>query len=604
MRTTLTILVSLLIAVPSFATDDSEKLSKFLERAFSEIGARSPMFEARLNIRDQYDKWDDLSDAYAAETKVLLQRLQSEMRELVDRESLSPADRLNYDLFLNDTQNRIDVIDWRDYGYPVEQMYGWQSRVPAFLIGFHKIDTVEDANAYIARLEGIDETLGQAIELMHKRAGMGVIPPKFVFAHVLSDCRNVIKGRPFEDGEHDSTLLFDFREKLDDIELDDAQKVDLINRATRALDDDVRRGYTRMIDAVTAMEAKATTDDGVWKFENGGAYYEHCLKYMTTTEMTPDQIHELGLSEVARIHAEMREIVKAVEFDGTLQEFFVHMRTSPEFYFEESSEGREAYLAGATEIINNMRDQLDMLFGRKPKAEIVVKAVEPFREKSAGKAFYESPAPDGSRPGTYYANLYQMSDMPTYQMEALAYHEGIPGHHMQRAISIEMEDLPTFRKYARYTAYTEGWALYTEYLPKEYGFYKDPYSDFGRLAMELWRACRLVVDTGMHDRKWTREKAIDYLKENTPNPEGDVVKAIERYIVMPGQATAYKIGMIKILELRESAKRELGDQFDIRAFHDLVLGCGPVPLTILEQQVDQWVADTRSAAGSSMGSSN
>jgi uncharacterized protein (DUF885 family) len=220
----------------------------------------------------------------------------------------------------------------------------------------------------------------------------------------------------------------------------------------------------------------------------------------------------------------------------------------------------------------------------------VVKAVEPFREASPGKAFYNRPAPDGSRPGTYYANLYRMRDMPIYQMEALAYHEGIPGHHMQIAIALELEDVPMFRKWSSYTAYSEGWGLYTEYLPKEYGFYADPYSDFGRLAMELWRACRLVVDTGLHHKRWTREEAIDYLATNSPNPQGDVVKAIERYIVMPGQATAYKIGMIKILELREKAMTALGERFDIREFHDVVLKNGPVPLAVLETLVNEYIA--------------
>ena len=218
-----------------------------------------------------------------------------------------------------------------------------------------------------------------------------------------------------------------------------------------------------------------------------------------------------------------------------------------------------------------------------------VRRVEAFREKAAGKAFYNRPAPDGSRPGYYYANLYKITDMPKYQMEALAYHEGIPGHHMQIAMAQELEGIPQFRKYGRYTAYTEGWGLYSEFLPKEMGFYEDPYSDFGRLAMEIWRAARLVVDTGLHDKKWTRQQAIDYLTTNTPNPENDCIKAIERYIVMPGQATAYKIGMLKILDLRADAKTKLGDKFDIREYHSVVLDSGPVPLNILEERVDDWV---------------
>jgi uncharacterized protein (DUF885 family) len=266
------------------------------------------------------------------------------------------------------------------------------------------------------------------------------------------------------------------------------------------------------------------------------------------------------------------------------------MRTDQRFYYSNDQPGRERYLKKATELIETMKGRLDELFLTRPKSDLVVKRVEPFRERSAGKAFYQSPAIDGSRPGTYYANLFDMNSMPTYQMEALAYHEGIPGHHMQIAIAQELEGLPKFRKYGRFTAYVEGWGLYSEYIPKEMGFYPDPYSDFGRLAMELWRACRLVVDTGIHYKRWTREEGIDYYLTNTPNPKGDCIKMVERHIVMPGQATAYKIGMLKILELREKAKSELSDAFDNREFHDVVLTSGPVPLNVLEKMVDGYIA--------------
>jgi len=344
--------------------------------------------------------------------------------------------------------------------------------------------------------------------------------------------------------------------------------------------------------ALRAQSETAGTDDGVWRLPDGEAYYKYRLKSITTTDMTATQIHDLGLSEVARIHDEMRGIMKSVGFEGNLQDFFAYMRDDPDgkFHYPDTEEGRAAYLSEATALIETMKGDLDDVFIKKPKADLIVKAVEPFREKTAGKAFYSRPAPDGSRPGIYYANLYSMKDMPIYQMEALAYHEGIPGHHMQLAISQELTGIPKFRKFGGYTAYTEGWGLYSEFLPKEMGYYTDPYSDFGRLAMELWRAARLVVDTGLHDKKWTREEAIKYLVDNTPNAENDCRKAIERYIVMPGQATAYKIGMIKILELREDAKAKLGDKFDIREFHDVVLAVGPVPLGVLETRVNNWVA--------------
>jgi uncharacterized protein (DUF885 family) len=286
----------------------------------------------------------------------------------------------------------------------------------------------------------------------------------------------------------------------------------------------------------------------------------------------------------------MKEIMKKVHFkNDNLQDFFAFMRTDKQFYYPNTAEGKEAYRVKAVKIIDDMKKELDKLFLTKPKADIVVMPVEAFREKSAGGAFYEEPAIDGSRPGRYYINLYNMADQATYQMEALAYHEGIPGHHMQIAIAQELKGIPKFRMHGGNTAYVEGWGLYSEKLPKEIGFYQDPYSDFGRLAMELFRAARLVVDTGIHRKHWTREQALAYFKENTPNPEGDNKKEIERYIVWPSQATGYKIGMNKIMELRENAKKKLGDKFDLREYHDVVLTSGPVPMNILEEMVNTWV---------------
>ena len=268
--------------------------------------------------------------------------------------------------------------------------------------------------------------------------------------------------------------------------------------------------------------------------------------------------------------------------------------TVKKFYYPDTEQGKSDYLNDATALIDNMALRLDESFKIKPKAPLTVKRVEAFREKSAGKAFYNAPSADGTRPGIYYANLYKMEAMPKYQMEALAYHEGIPGHHMQLAISQELEGIPKFRKFGGYTAYIEGWGLYSEYFPKEMGLYADPYSDFGRLSMELWRACRLVVDTGIHQKKWTREQGIQYYVTNTPNAESDAIKMVERHIVMPSQATAYKIGMLKILELRQKAKQALGDQFDIRDFHTLILSNGALPLNILEDQVNNWIQASKS----------
>ncbi len=565
--------------------------NQMFEDFFQEHLSRSPEFKTFLGMKEDYHKWDDLSPEFEHETYEINQRQLVQLSRL-DPAVLDDATRLSLKLAKRNLEQEIEGFKWRLHSYPVNQMYAVHTGVASLLINQHRIDNVSDAEAYIARLNALPEHFAQLQKNLQARAEIGTIVPKFVFPYVISDARNLIKGAPFDDGE-DSTLFADFKGKVEKLEIPDEKKQQLIGKTKSALLSSAGPAYEKLIAYLQKLEKRATTDDGAWKLANGDDFYDFKLKQYTTTDMTADQIHQVGLKEVKRIHDEMRGIMKKVGFEGSLQEFFEYMRTDPQFYYPNTEEGKQQYLEKATEIIDTMKGRLDELFITKPKAELIVKAVEPFREKSAGKAFYQRPAPDGSRPGIYYANLYNMADMPTYQMEALAYHEGIPGHHMQLSIAQELEDIPKFRKFGGYTAYIEGWGLYSELTPKEMGFYQDPYSDFGRLAMELWRAARLVVDTGIHSKKWTREEAIGYLKQNTPNPEGDVVKAIERYIVLPGQATAYKVGMLKIVELREKARKELGDQFDVRAFHDVVLANGAVPLNVLEDLVDEWIAEVK-----------
>ncbi|MGL6162662.1 DUF885 domain-containing protein [Microbulbifer sp.] len=567
------------------------RANQMFEDFFQEHLDRSPEFKTFLGIKEDYGKWDDLSPKFEAETNDINKRQLAGLNKL-DPAELDDATRLSLSLLKRNLEMDIEGYKWRLYNYPVNQMFGTHSGVPSLLINQHRIDNVNDANAYIARLNNLPRHFEQLIANLKERTKAGIIAPKFVFPYVINDSRNLITGAPFEKGE-DSTLFADFKGKVDALDIPDEQKTELIEQARKALLGSVEPAYENLIDYMGELQQQATTDDGAWKFPNGDDFYAFALKRTTTTDLSADDIHEIGLKEVERIHDEMRGIMKKVGFEGSLQDFFEFMRTDEQFYYPNTKEGKQRYLKEATELIETMKDRLDELFITKPKADLVVKAVEPFREQSAGKAFYQRPAPDGSRPGIYYANLYNMQDMPSYQMEALAYHEGIPGHHMQLSIAQELEGIPRFRKFGGYTAYIEGWGLYSELVPKEMGFYKDPYSDFGRLAMELWRACRLVVDTGIHSKKWSREQAIGWLGENSPNPQGDVVKAIERYIVMPSQATAYKIGMLKIVELREKAKNELGDQFDIRAFHDTVLANGAVPLDVLENLVDEWVAEVK-----------
>ncbi|PKV52053.1 uncharacterized protein (DUF885 family) [Aquimarina sp. MAR_2010_214] len=571
--------------------EQSKKLNDWFEVQFQQEIDRSPMMQTYLGIKtDDYGKWDDISSKKEAEDLEKAKERLAYLKDSADVSNLNEATALSYTLMKQDLEDEIADFQYRFYDYPVNQMFGMQSRIPAFLINMHKIENKSDAEAYISRLNGINEMFAQAIENIKIREKNGILPPKFVFARVLDDSRNIIVGQPFDKSNQESTLLADFKNKISTLKLSDEEQNELVSKAEKGLIDSVKPAYDNLITLLEGQQQRATTDDGCWKFPKGDAFYNNALQRTTTTTMTADQIHELGLKEVARIHNEMRDIMKQVKYEGTLQDFFKYMKEDKKFYLANTEEGKAAYLKQAVGLIDTMKSKLDELFITKPKADIIVKAVEPFREKNAGKAFYQRGTPDGSRPGTYYANLYDMTAMPIYQMEALAYHEGIPGHHMQRSIAQELQDIPKFRKFGGYTAYTEGWGLYTELLPKEIGMYSDPYSDFGRLAMELWRACRLVVDTGIHSKKWSREEGIKYYVDNTPNAESDAVKMVERHIVMPSQATAYKIGMNKILELRENAKKALGDAFDIREFHDVVLTNGAVPLTILEGLVEKWVA--------------
>ena len=577
---------------------ESQRVNAFFERIFEKSVARYPEYLTSLGRKNRADEWNDLSEAFANEsmkiTKMQLIELQA-----FDRAKLDQATALSFDLLVQSMQEQIEDSKWRLYNYPVNQMFGRHSSVVSLLISQHRIGDVKDAENYIARLNGVPKLLDQLITNIEARTAANIVPPKFVFPHVIRDANNIIKGAPFDDGEP-SALLADFTQKLNALSdkksdtettgLTDESKAALMEAATSALNNSVKPAYQKLVAHLADLETKATTDDGIWKWKDGDAYYNIALKRTTTTDLSADQIHEIGLKEVERIHNEMRVIKNKVNFDGDLKAFMEFMRDDDQFYYPNTDEGRARYLSEATTLIEDMKLKLDAMFITKPKADLNVKAVEAFREQSAGKAFYQRPSEDGTRPGLYYANLYDMKAMPTYQMEALAYHEGIPGHHMQLAIQQELTDIPKFRKFGGYTAYIEGWGLYSEYLPKEFGAYQDPYSDFGRLAMELWRAARLVVDTGIHSKKWTREKGIAYYTDNTPNAVSDGVKMVERHIVMPSQATAYKIGMLKILELRADAKTKLGDKFDIREYHDEILKYGPLPLNVLEAKIDAWVA--------------
>ena len=554
-------------------------LAEFFDKYDAAQLSLSPQGKAYRGIRDaDYGKWDDPSDESEVATHKLQQATAEAMRGSFDPSRLSTEDALSFELFNAQAERADRLFAFRDHGYLFDQMNGAQSRLPAFLINIHRVSNVAEAEAYVERIRGLGPVLDSLTAQSAERAAKGLQPPKWVYAYVISDIGNLLKP--------DNAVVEDLAAKVGKLDIAPAEKTRLVAAAGAAWRESAGPAYERLRAEMQRQQASAPTEDGVWRMPDGGAYYAALLANYTTTDMTAVQIHDLGLSEVARIHGEMKKIMAQVGFKGTLQQFFAHLRDSPQYYYTT----REAYLAEVDAKVKAMEARLPAFFNMLPKAPLQVKAVEAFREKSAGKAFYQSPSPDGSRPGTYYVNLYDLRDMSKTELEALAYHEGVPGHHLQRAVQTELTGLPPFRRFGGFTAYTEGWGLYSEELAKDMGFYTDPYSDFGRLGMELWRACRLVVDTGIHDKRWSRDQAIQYLKDNTPNPQGDIEKAIERYIVYPGQATAYLIGKLKIMELRGRAQTALGDRFDIRAFHDVVLESGPVPLDILERRVDAWIA--------------
>lgn len=567
-------------------------LAAFFDAFDSRQLALSPEGKTFRGIRDaDYGKWTDDSDAAELARYQLGQDALAEMKRRFDPAKLSGQSKLSYRLFEYQMNRQAKAWPMRHFRYSFDQMNGVQSGIPSFLINLHRVGSKAEAEAYVSRLNGIGTVLDQAIANAQDSEKKGVIPPRWTFPYVLSDIANITRGAPFDDGA-DSALFADFKAKVGALDIAQAEKDALIAAARTALVQVVKPAYARTAAFLSAQQARAPEGDGIWRFPDGDKYYAERLGFYTTTDLTPAQVHDLGLRQVARIHSEMDAIRRQVGFQGDLKAFFQHMRTRPENYFPNTAEGRAQYLSETDKAIKAMTAKLPDYFSpaATPRAPLTVKAVEPFREKSAGKAFYNRPAPDGSRPGIYYVNLYDMADMPNTEVEALAFHEGVPGHHLDGAVTSQLKDLPPFRRFGGFTAWSEGWGLYAEKLSKDMGFYTDPYRDFGRLQLELHRAIRLVVDTGLHNKKWTREQAIQYVLDNSADAPGGVVKAIERYAVFPGQATAYMIGRLKISELRDKAQKELGPKFSYADFHDAVLLSGAVPMEVLEENVNAYIA--------------
>ena len=569
--------------------DEIKEANQFFESVFLDQVQESPEFQTRLGYKSNYDQWDDITwEQRKRKIRKGIYNLKY-LHDTIDYDKLDEATKISYRLIERRFERQIESNDYIFNSYPVTHRGGKHSSIPSFLINYHKVDDEEDVKDYLKRLRNIEPLMDDLIRELKFRDDLDIFAPQFVYPHAIKVCQNIISGYPFEDVKKRNVLFNDFSKKLDKLDLSGPVKTRYLSEAEAILVTIVNSSYRKLIDFLSTQETKATDNFGVWKYKDGAEYYQFQLDGYTTLGLTPEQIHATGLQEVERIHQEIYGIMEATQFEGTLQDFFEFMRTDPQFYYPDNQKGRDAYLNQVNVIMDTLTANIDQLFNGLPSIPFVVKAVEPYREESAGIAFYQRGKADGSRPGIYYANLYTMQDMPTYKLENLAYHEAIPGHHLQISIALETKGMPSFRKYGGYSVYSEGWALYSETLPKEVGLYKDPYSDFGRLSGELWRACRLVVDTGIHHYRWTREEGIEYYRSNTANPEGECVKMVERHIVWPGQAVSYKIGMLKIQELREYAETELGEKFSLQDFHDIVLKNGAMTMDILHDVVYQWV---------------
>ena len=568
-------------------------LNLFYEKVFAEVVFDHPELLSTLGLVEQFGitshngKLDDESSAHQQQEFDRWKRDLTQLREYpLDRQSSSQKLSTHVlDWFL---QMQVEGEKWQWHNYPVNQLFGVQNQFPSFMANTHRLLNRKDCDYYLKRLDALPKKFDQLLENLKVREQKQILPPRFVVEEVLKEMSNFI-GTPASE----NILATSFKTRAGKIaELTEAQRADFQGRVETAITGKVYPAYQNLIDYFREVLPKTTTDDGVWKLPAGDAYYAHCLHENTTTKLQPDEVHELGLREVARIEGDMRAILDQNGFASQpIGEAMDKLAKDPRFIYPNDDKGREDALARYTDLIAKATAHSSKeLFVTTPRAKIEVRRIPEFKESTAPGAYYEPPAMDGTRPGIFFANLRDMNEVPKWSMPTLAYHEGVPGHHWQISTAEELTGVPQFRKVIPFTAYMEGWALYCEWLAKRTGWYdNDPFGDLGRLRDELFRAVRLVVDTGIHAKRWTRERAIAYMREKTGMGDKEVKSEIERYIVAPGQACAYKVGMLKIQELRARAQKELGEKFDQRGFHDAVLKNGALPLEILEEQVNEYI---------------
>lgn len=570
------LLISLLLGSAASYADTSGDFATLLDEHWEWQMATHPLWASSMGDRRFNTEWPDRRldaiERHQKDRRDFLRRLYA-----IDREMLSTDDQLNYEMFRRQLQDEVDAFQFNDHLMPFSHFGGIQN--PENQTNQLPLDTIEDFEDWISRIEKLDEVIDQEMKLAEEGRKRSVMPPKILMQRIPDQLALQIV-----EFAHDSPLFVAIDEMPDTFAAADRER--LRARATDALEDQVLPAYKKLYRYFNQKYLPAARDSiGLSAAPNGSAWYGHLTRSYTTTRMTPDDIHRLGLEEVKRIRGEMMDVIKEVSFDGSFKEFLEFLRTDPQFYYDTPEELYEAYLATSKRI----DPELVNLFGKLPRMPYGVKPIPDSIAPDVTTAYYTDPAADGSRAGIYWVNLYRPEVRPKYEIEVLSVHEAMPGHHLQIALQQELIELPMFRRFMWFTAFVEGWGLYSERLGYELGLYKDPYSRFGQLTYDMWRAVRLVVDTGMHHKGWTRQQAIDFFKDNAAKAEHDIVNEIDRYIGIPGQALAYKIGQLKISTLREQAEIELGDEFDIKAFHDELLGAGALPLDLLEQRMDAWM---------------
>ena len=583
----LTFCAPLLVAQPHTKEQvdaNRKKLDALLKEQWEYVLRTNPEFATILGDKRYNDKLSDFSqkaiDEDLRQTKVFLDQFNS-----VDTEGFPEQEQLNKRLMVRDLSRQLENAHFKNWEMPVNQFFGIHLDAPQ-LVQLLPFDTVKDYEDYIARLRlfprAFDETMVQMRNGMRDK----LMPPKYLLEKIPAQVERITSQKPEE-------TPFAMPLKKFPASFSEADKQRLSAAVLAAIKDSVMPTYARFDKFVKEEYAPAgRTNEGIWSLPDGEARYRARIKDMTTTDMSPEEVHQLGLREVARIEGEMLEIAKKLGYND-LKSFNAAIEKDPKL----RPTSREDILNYYRRYIDQMNAKLPQLFGRLPKAKVEVMPVEQFREKEASGASYNQGTPDGSRPGHIMVNTGDYQDRKIISFESTAYHEGVPGHHMQISIAQELPTLPPFRQQAGYTAYVEGWALYSEKLGKEVGFYQNPYSDYGRLQDEMLRAIRLVVDSGVHYKHWTRQQVVDYFHQHSAQDEPDIQSETDRYIAWPGQALAYKVGALKIAELREKARQELGPKFDIRAYHDEVLGAGALPMNVLEERIDGWIQQQKHAAG-------